>query len=174
MISGALAERMRPVLDEIIHNDQKAFLPGRYIGEVVRTTYDIIQYAKENNKVGLLLLLDYEKAYDSISFSFLSKALDFFNFCPNMIKWIEILLRDFNASINHCGNISKPFLIGRGCRQGDPIAAYLFILSIEILACKLRNDPKVSGFEICSYTKLFEIYADDMTIFLKPTQNNLS
>ena len=95
MISGALAERMRPVLDEIIHNDQKAFLPGRYIGEVVRTTYDIIQYAKENNKVGLLLLLDYEKAYDSISFSFLNKALSFFNFGPNMIKWIEILLRDF-------------------------------------------------------------------------------
>ena len=119
------------------------------------------------------MLLDYEKAYDSISFSFLNKALSFFNFGPNMIKWIEILLRDFNASINHCGNISKPFLIGRGCRQGDPIAAYLFILSIEILACKLRNDPKVSGFEIGSYTKLLEIYADDMTIFLKPTQNNL-
>ena len=168
LISGALAEKIKPSLDKIINNDQKAFLPGRYIGEVVRTTYDIIQYAKENNRTGILMLIDFEKAYDSISFNFINKALHFFNFGPNMIKWIGILLNNFNASINHCGNISKTFIIGRGCRQGDPIAAYLFILSIEILAHKLRNDPKVEGFEMGNASHLLEIYADDMTIFLEP------
>ena len=94
------------------------------------------------------MLIDFEKAYDSISFNFINKCLNFFNFGPELIKWIEILLHNFNASINHCGNISKTFTIGRGCRQGDPIASYLYILSIEILEHKLRHDQRVAGFDI--------------------------
>ena len=85
-----------------------------------------------------------------------------------MKKWIKILLHNFKASINHCGNVSAPFVIGRGCRQGDPIASYLFIISIEILAHRLRNDPKILGFSIGNNLKhLLEIYADDLSIFLE-------
>ena len=29
--------------------EQKGYLPGRFIGEVTRTTYDIFSHAKENN-----------------------------------------------------------------------------------------------------------------------------
>ena len=68
IISGAIVERIKPALNSIIYNDQKGFVAGRYIGEVVRTTFDTIQYAKDNNKTGLLLTVDFEKAYDSISF----------------------------------------------------------------------------------------------------------
>ena len=173
LISGTIAERIKPTLDTIIHTDQKGFVAGRYIGEVVRTTYDIFQYAKDTNKAGLLLLIDFEKAYDSISFSYINKCLNFFNFGPEMIKWIEILLHNFSSAINHCGNISKQFSIGRGCRQGDPIASYLFILCIEILAHKLRSDPIVSSFEIGQTSHLLEIYADDMSVFLKPDPDNI-
>ena len=90
-----------------------------------------------------------------------------------MIKWIGILLNNFNAITNHCGNFSSRFEIGRGCRQGDPIASYLFILCIEILAHKLRTDPSIKGFSCQEIAHLLEIYADDMTIFLHPTSNNL-
>ena len=78
MISGCIAERMKPNLDQIIHSDQKGFVSGRYIGEAIRTTYDIIQWAKDNGKTGLILAIDFEKAYDSRSFSFINKCLIFF------------------------------------------------------------------------------------------------
>jgi hypothetical protein len=107
MVSGVLAERIKPHLDQIIHGDQKGFVAGRYIGEAVRTTYDIIQWAKDNGKTGIILLIDFEKAYDSVSFSFIQKCLKFFNFGDCLIKWINILLNNFCAVINHCGNISK-------------------------------------------------------------------
>ena len=173
LISGCIAERIKPALNTIIHSDQKGFVAGRYIGEVVRTTNDIIEHAKETNTSGLLLLIDFEKAYDSISFSFINKCMRFFNFCDDMIKWVEILLFNFRAVINHCGNISKSFNIGRGCRQGDPIAAYLFILCIEILAHRLRTDPKVERFSVQEISHLLEIYADDLTLFLNPNSENL-
>ena len=71
----------------------------------------------------------------------------FFNFGENLVKWVNILLHNFSAVINHCGNISEKIDIARGCRQGDPIASYLFILCIKILAHKLRTEKKVGGFK---------------------------
>ena len=175
---------MKPVLPDLINPDQKGFVAGRYIGEAVRTTYDVMQYAKENNIAGLLLTVDFEKAYDSINFKFINKCLKFFNFSEDIIKWVEILLYNFKAVINHCGNISESFEIGRGCRQGDPIASYLFILCIEILAHKLRTNDQVQGFKLRAeghgdglgshiLQHLLEIYADDMTIFMEPSEENL-
>ena len=173
MVSGVLAERIKPHLDQIIHGDQKGFVAGRYIGEVVRTTYDIIQWAKDNGKTGIILLIDFEKGYDSVSFSFIQKCLKFFNFGDCLIKWINILLNNFCAVINHCGNISKTMNIGRGCRQGDPIASYLFIICIEVLAHKLRTEKKIESFMIGQESHALELYADDCSIFLQPKSENL-
>ena len=116
LVSGCIAERIKPHLETIIHGDQKGFVSGRYIGEAIRTTYDIIQWAKNNNKTGVLLLIDFEKAYDSLSFSFIKKCLYFFNFGDYMIRWVDILLHNFTAVISHCGNVSKKLNIERGAR----------------------------------------------------------
>ena len=43
----------------LVCKDQKGFVKGRYIGECIRTTYDIIEYAKTNNRTGMLLLIDF-------------------------------------------------------------------------------------------------------------------
>ena len=164
---------MKPHLETIIHGDQKGFVAGRYIGETIRTTFDVMQWAKNNNKTGVLLLIDFEKAYDSLSFKYIQKCLQFFNFGEYIINWINILLYNFSAVVNHCGNISQKFNIGRGARQGDPIASYLFIVCIEILALKLRTDSKIQGFKVRNMTKTLELYADDCSIFLEPSDRNL-
>ena len=90
-----------------------------------------------------------------------------------MIKWVELLLHNFSAVINHCGNISKKLCIGRGARQGDPISSYLFIICVEILAHKLRSDNKIQGFQLGNLVQTVEMYADDCTVFLQPFDENL-
>ena len=140
LVSGCIAERIKPCLETIIHADQKGFVPNRYIGESIRTTYDILDYAKTHNKTGLLLLIDFEKAYDSVSFNYIKKCLAFFNFGESLIRWVGILLQGFSAVINLCGNVTNPFNISRGCRQVDPIASFLFIICVEVLAHMLRTD----------------------------------
>ena len=49
IVSGVITQQLKPALDHIVGTWQKAYLPGRYIGEVTRTTYDIFQHAKVNN-----------------------------------------------------------------------------------------------------------------------------
>ena len=66
------------VLPNIIHEDQKGFMKGRYIGENVRILYDVLLYTERGNIPGLLLTIDFEKAFDSVAWSFVQKALDLF------------------------------------------------------------------------------------------------
>lgn len=146
LISSCIAARISKFLPKLINSDQSGFLNGRYIGDSLRLTYDVIDWAKNNNKAGLLLAIDFEKAFDSVSSAFIIKTLKFFNFGANICRWVKLLLNNFQAVIHHAGNISRRFDLLRGCRQGDPIASLLFILSIEILAIRLRGDKNIKGF----------------------------
>ena len=104
--SKTIAQRINQVLPQIIHSDQCGFVTGRYIGECVRTTMDVLEWANRKEKVGLLLLIDFKRAFDSISFDFIIKTLDYFKFGDTIRNWVKILLNNFKACINHAGNIS--------------------------------------------------------------------
>lgn len=73
LISACIANRLKQVLNHIINENQKGFLKGRFIGENTRFVYDIIQESNIRQIPGVLLLIDFEKAFDSISWSFMYK-----------------------------------------------------------------------------------------------------
>ena len=84
-----------------------------------------------------------------------------------------MLINDVYSCINHCGNISDRFKVGRSCRQGDPISPYLFIICVEILALKIRKDSKVKGFNLGDFEQKLDFYADDLTAYLDGSENSL-
>ena len=65
--SGCIAERIKSVLRELISEDQTGFISGRYMGENTRLIYNILHITDELDIPGLLLIVDFEKAFDSIS-----------------------------------------------------------------------------------------------------------
>lgn len=73
--SGCIAQRMKTIISSIISTDQNGFVPGRYIGENTRLVYDLMQYTENNDIPGLLLMIDFEKAFDSVSWKFIDKTL---------------------------------------------------------------------------------------------------
>ena len=65
--SAAIANRfIKQVLGGIISDTQKGFMKDRFMGENTRLLYDLMNYLEENDIDGLLLLVDFEKAFDSI------------------------------------------------------------------------------------------------------------
>ena len=66
MASGTIANRIKLVINKLISKDQTGFIKGRYIGENIRLIYDLMNYTEQNNIQGLLLLIDFEKAFDSL------------------------------------------------------------------------------------------------------------
>ena len=67
--SGCIANRIKKVLD------QTGFIKGRYVGGNIRLIYDIMHYTGQQNSPGMLLLIDFENAFHSLSWTFIEKAL---------------------------------------------------------------------------------------------------
>ena len=55
----------------------------------------------------------------------------------------------------------------RGVRQGDPLSPYMFILALELLAVKIREENAIRGFKISNLDIKIALYADDMTLMVK-------
>ena len=171
--SASIANRIKTVLDKLIHKSQSGFISGRYIGDNTRLLYDLMQFVEENNIPGLLLLIDFEKAFDSLSWSFMQEVLNYFNFGPSIIQWILTFYENTQVTINQGGNLSSFFRTERGCKQGDPISPYIFILRAEILAIKIRNNEKIKGIKINNKDFVLTQYADDTTVILDGSEDSL-
>ena len=66
-----------------------------------RLLYYLMQFVEENNITGLLLLIDFEKAFDSLSWSFMQEVLTYFNFGPSIIQWISTFYKTRMMFIKH-------------------------------------------------------------------------
>ena len=171
--SGTIANRLKSVLNKLINKDQTGFLSGRYIGEITRLIYDLMQYTEENDIPGLLFIIDFKKAFDSVSWKFISEVLRFFQFGDSILRWVKTLHSNVSSAINLGGNLSSFFNIHRGCRQGDPIASYIFILCVEILASRLRHNENVKGIKIDDCPILISQFADDTSLVLDGSESSL-
>ena len=123
IIARTLAQRLQKVISKIVSTDQNGYIKNRFIGFSIRTIQDIINYAEESNLEGVLLFLDYQKAFDSIDWSFMNMALEKFGFGHAFMNSVKMLYKNANNSIINNGWVSNSFSISRGIRQGCPISA---------------------------------------------------
>ena len=165
--SKTLAKRVEKVLPSIIHYNQNAFVKGRTIFDAIRTIDDIIDYTKHKGLSGFLVAIDFEKAFDTVNFKYLLRTLHSFNFGPSFIQWIRVLYENASSCVMNNGFTTGHFALGRGVRQGDPLSPYLYIIALEVLAIKIRNDDHIQGITVGQESTKLSLFADDMTCFLK-------
>ena len=102
-----MATRMKKVVHDIIGPDQKGFLKNRHIEENTRLVYDLIQYCKKTKREGILLLIDFEKAFDSIEWSYIDKVMSQYNFGSDFRKWFRIVYKNSQSCVINNGNYSE-------------------------------------------------------------------
>ena len=173
ILTKALAIRLQEVLPNLIHTDQVGYLKGRHISENIRIIEDMLTYTNLKRLPGFLILIDFEKAFDSIEWHFLLKSLKSFNFGQNFIRWIKILYTNIESYISNNGYFSKSFKLSRGIRQGCPISALLFIIVAEIMALKIREDKNIMGIKVEQQELKLCQLADDTTIFVKDLKSTV-
>ena len=126
----------------------------------------VIKYTEGRNIPGLLLFIDFKKAFDTLEWPFISKTLQHFGFGPSLLNWIELFYCNIESCILNNGWASNFFKLSRGVRQGCPLSPYLFILSAEILADAIRKKQRIKGIEINGIDFKLSQYADDTTLIL--------
>ena len=170
IIAYALAQRIKPLLTKIISSDQNGYIKNRYIGYNIRQIQDIIDYAENFKVEGAILFLDFSKAFDSIEWDFIYQTLIKFGIQKSLLQWVMTMYSNIKGCIANNGWISPMYEIQRGIRQGCPLSALLFVLSVEIMACRLRQDNNINGFKfkLDGKTRCLKIsqLADDTSIFV--------
>ena len=170
IIAKTIAERLKSVLPDIIHEDQKGFVKGRRIEHGVRLIQDVIEYSEMNKKGGAIIFLDQRKAFDRVEHEWLTKVLETFRFGHNFRTWIQLLYNNAESSILTNGFISKSFKLTRSVRQGCPIAPYLYVLQAEPFAESIRKNEKIEGIMLPNAREAkIGMFADDNQTFISST-----
>ena len=166
LLAKTIATRFKQIIAKIIHTDQTGFIENRYIGENINKILNIIDYINFNENSADLLIIDFEKAFDCLEWSFILKSLKFFNFGEKICNWIKAIYNCNTSCVINNGYFTEFFSVSRGVRQGCPLSPYLFVICVELLAIAVRNDKNIVGIDIGGECFKIIQYADDTTLTL--------
>ncbi|CAI5533746.1 unnamed protein product [Closterium sp. Naga37s-1] len=167
LLAKVLANRIRTVLPKVISPNQFGFLPGRSLADAVSLVADAIDAAEQEDEDWLLLLVDFQKAYDSVSREYLFTTPSNMGFPSKFIGWVKGLHDGAATKVLLNGWIGERVEMAKGVCQGCPLAPYLFLCAVEPLCQEIERRKLgvrkrgVKG--VLAYVE----YADDTTLVLK-------
>lgn len=173
-----IATRLGTILPCLISPEQTGFLPGHDISSQVLLAQEMIHMLDKGGSQ-LCLKLDMMKAFDRVSWEYLELLLRKFGFSDFFIRLIINHLSATRVSVLINGQPSSSFRLFRGVKQGDPLSPLLFILSSEGFSRGMKSLSAAGQLQSFRLGRIpFSIthlaYADDLLVFLRGTQRNLT
>ena len=164
ILTKLFALRLKKILPDIIHPDQRGFIHGRRIDNGILDIYALLDIVEQEDIDGLLCTIDIAKAFDSLDWNFVKYALNLFGFPDSFLCWFDVICTDKEIRIMNNGFLSSPIKVNKGSAQGCPLSPLLFVISIEILASRIRANPEIKGISSQSLTKKINLVADDILL----------
>jgi len=169
LLSKVFANRLKKVLDGIIHRDQSYCIPDRSIMDNLFLMRDLFDLCKLYSFDIGVFSLDQEKAFDRVDHGFLFSTLKAFGFGGGFLSLLGLLYTDACCLVKVGGGLSCPVKVRRGIRQGCPISGQLYSLVIEPFLCRLRS--KLQGILLPVLPQrpplVLSAYADDINVFIR-------
>ncbi|XP_021985901.1 uncharacterized protein LOC110882124 [Helianthus annuus] len=171
-ISKIITDRIKGSLGALVSINQSAFVPGRKTSDNILLTQELMHnYHLNRGPARCAFKIDIQKAYDTVSWSFLKAILIRFGFDQRMVQRIMMCVSTASYSLSVNGNLHGFFKGKRGLRQGDPMSPYLFTLIMEVLSLLLQQAADVnSSFKFhhqCAKQRIINVsFADDLFIFV--------
>lgn len=177
VISKILAERLKPWLNDIITENQSAFIPERLITDNVLIAHELMHslHTKNLSNKFMALKLDIAKAFDRVEWKFIDAVMEKMGFCRQWRTWIMMCITTVTYSVLINGEPTKFIKPSRGLRQGDPISPYLYIICTESLSKLIKQNiqnHKLHGFKTLRSGPAIShlLFADDLLVFCKATE----
>lgn len=173
-----MTARLRPVLQQIIGENQGAFLDKRLIQENIWIMHDLVKsYKSKGGPPRCAIKIDIMKAYDTVRWGFLLRAMKIMGFQTKFIEWTWQCISSAHVSVCVNGELVDFFKAQRGLCQGDPISPYLFLNVMEVFSKMLGKafeEGVLSYHPRCEKLKLSSIaFANDLFVMAQAEESNL-
>ena len=163
--------RILKAIPDIICNVQSGFQSGKCTSDnLVLMSLILEHFNNYEDQEGLLIQVDFEKAFDSVEHNFLYNTMEKLGFGPYLIHLVKVAFFGCLSYVNVNGYLSSPVYLFRGLHQGSPLSPILFLLVAQIFSSKLDKRHDISGLTVQGVDILLSLFADDTDIFLNATR----
>ena len=109
IFTKVINNRILKVADKLIGPSQTSFISGRYIMEGVVILHETIHELHRKKQHGVILKLDFEKAYDKLKWPFVQQVLRMKGFSPSRCEWISKVMTSGSVAVKVNDNIGHFF-----------------------------------------------------------------
>ena len=136
IVSEVIANRLKPLLNDIISETQSAFTASRLITDNILIAFESLHHMKTSctGRSGYMTLkLDISKAYNKVEQAFLEKIILKLGIQNSWVSLIMECITTVTYSIMVNGEPQGMITPTRGIRQGDPLSPYLVLFFAKSL-----------------------------------------
>ena len=153
IIAKILANRIKEVMPILVGETQTAFVHNRQILDNALIANEVVWWLKKRKFKAILLKLNFQKAYDTVRWSFLENILEITGFGKKWRGWIAqcLSIASMCSLINR--SPTEPFKMERGLRQGDPLSPFLFVLVAEVFNRMVQRAKEIGVIEGIAVSK---------------------
>ena len=176
VFTKVIANRTALVAHKVVWPSQTAFMSSRNILGVV-VLHETLHELKRKKKLnGVVLKLDFEKAYDKVNWDFLQQTLRMKGFSSRWCDWIEKIVSKGKVNVKINDELGHYFQTRKGVRQGDPLSPFLFNLVADMLATLIARAKENGQFRgiiphlVGGGLSILQ-YVDDIILFLERDLN---
>jgi hypothetical protein len=142
LISKIIAQRLKPILNEIIFEEQFGFLFKRQIHDAVSLAQETLHTVHRQKQAAFAVKLDLSKAYDRVNWTFLRLLLIQIGFEVEAVEWIMGCIQSSSFAVLINGSPSPFFRPSRGLRQGcqgggEPRKSVCYALCFDLMCLPL-------------------------------------
>jgi hypothetical protein len=173
IITKIIADRLAPVLPNLVSDEQNGFIHDRDIKDCLCTASEVANLIHNKAHGGnVALKIDITKAFDTLDWSFLLKVLKSFGFNDIFCNWIQVILQSAFLSVSINGKSHGYFQCNRGVRQGDPLSPLLFCLAEDVLSRSISKLVAEGNLNLIKGTRNVNVpshcfYVDDLMVYCK-------
>ena len=126
-----LLNRIQPYIDPLLRSNQNWFRSGRSTMAHILALRRLIEGIKSHDLIDVIIFVDFKKAFDSIDRGKMLKKLAAYGIPSIITNVIALFYEKTEARIIIPNGETEFFKISKGVLQGDTLAPFLFIITLD-------------------------------------------
>ena len=144
-----ILNQIQPHIDPILRPNQNGFRPGRSTISHIHALRRLIEGVKSHNLKAIIIFVNFKKAFDNINMSIMLQILEAYGIPDKIIQTIALTYKNTHAKIITPDRETENFEITKGVLQGDTLAPYLFVITLDYAIRQAIEDREEElGFEL--------------------------